>query len=149
MSVLSDNLKRKMRELGWKAKPLSREAGLNDYVVHNILRGSSKKPSADKVDALARVLGVSSAYLLYGDPDPELVPEFAKEKIPWDGILYSKAIHLAEAICKKKHIKFSSSVEYKKKIMQYAQKIYLYAIKKGDNFADEVFAEMIIEEVYE
>lgn len=55
---LVQNLKRLMLRQGWRAAPLSLAAGLHASYVRDILRGRARHPSAERLERLARVLGV-------------------------------------------------------------------------------------------
>ena len=55
---LMQNLKRLMHRQGWRAAPLSLAAGLHASYVRDILRGRARHPSAERLERLARVLGV-------------------------------------------------------------------------------------------
>jgi len=55
---LIQNLKRLMLRQGWRAAPLSLAAGLHASYVRDILRGRARHPSAERLERLARVLGV-------------------------------------------------------------------------------------------
>ena len=64
MTFRVDRLKARMSAVGLNQRSLAVEAGLHEDRVRNILRGRSRNPRADTVDALAMVLGVSATWLL-------------------------------------------------------------------------------------
>jgi SOS-response transcriptional repressor LexA len=59
-----------MDELGMKAAPLAREAGLNISFVRDILRGKTKVPKADNLKKLATALQTTPEALLSGERSP-------------------------------------------------------------------------------
>ncbi len=66
---LMQNLKRLMHRQGWRAAPLSLAAGLHASYVRDILRGRARHPSAERLERLARVLGVPLQDLTGGGRD--------------------------------------------------------------------------------
>jgi len=58
-SLLQSELRRRMVGLDFNQKSLARAAGLNETAVRDILKGRSRNPRIDTLDALARTLGCS------------------------------------------------------------------------------------------
>ena len=77
-TTLASNLRKALDEQGRSVRGLALDAGLLPDAVRNILRGLSKSPHPDSVDAMARVLAISAA-ALYGDA-PWPAGQVAKEK---------------------------------------------------------------------
>jgi transcriptional regulator with XRE-family HTH domain len=67
---LIDRLKHLLATRDMDAKTLSRKAGLSDGAVGDILRGKSTNPKNDTMLNIAKVLGVSVAYLLGESHNP-------------------------------------------------------------------------------
>ena len=64
MAFRTDRLKARMSAAGLNQRSLALAAGLHEDRVRNILRGRSRNPRADTVDALASALDVPAAWLL-------------------------------------------------------------------------------------
>ena len=73
MAFRVDRLKSRMSAVGLNQRSLAVAAGLHEDRVRNILRGRSRNPRADTVDALAVVLGVPATWLL-GQTDTAGLP---------------------------------------------------------------------------
>lgn len=58
-SYLQTELRRRMVEAGFNQKSLARKAGLNETAVRDILKGRSRNPRIDTLEAIARRLGCS------------------------------------------------------------------------------------------
>ena len=67
MTFRADRLKARMSAAGLNQRSLAIKAGLNQDRVRNILRGISRNPRADTVEALAGALGVAATWLLGQD----------------------------------------------------------------------------------
>lgn len=139
-------IKRLMDEQGWKAKPLARAANLNEYVVHNILRGQSKKPSYDKMVAIAGVLGVSVAYLLSDDEEICVQPNFISPGSIFNGFLYADCMDKTLTAYRQRmgepNLKNHS---VRKRLEDVSRMLYVHAQKKELSEPDEVFADILIE----
>ena len=71
MAFRTDRLKARMSATGLNQRSLALAAGLHEDRVRNILRGRSRNPRADTVDALAQALGVPAAWLLGQSAAPQ------------------------------------------------------------------------------
>ena len=67
MTFRADRLKARMSAAGLNQRSLAIKAGLHQDRVRNILRGISRNPRADTVEALAGALGVAVTWLLGQD----------------------------------------------------------------------------------
>jgi len=63
-SVLQKKIKTYLESTGSSIAALERKAGLKTNVVRNVLRGQSKKPTAERLQALATVMGCTVQELL-------------------------------------------------------------------------------------
>lgn len=63
-SELQNRVAERMRQLGLKASPLAKKAGLGESFVRDILRGKTSVPKADNLERLARALDTTSDFLL-------------------------------------------------------------------------------------
>lgn len=93
---LADRIKMRMKEKGWSLAELARESKIAKGYLWEILNGKAKRPSANTLYEIARVLGTSVADLLGKEADagqasapniPDSLRDFAKqEKIPKEDI---------------------------------------------------------------
>ena len=143
MSQLSANIKELMQENSWNGKDLAANSGQKSSDIYNILSGKSLKPSADKIEAIARAFGVSTAKILYGMQDkPDSIIQYEE----WDGLLYNESMNMVRDIYNKRSIKFKSRDEEKTTTMRHTMRVYNYARKRKELSADAIFAEDIIAE---
>ncbi len=136
-----ENIKELMLAKNWSGQELARNSKQKTSDIYNILYGKSKKPSADKVEAIAQAFGVSVSTLLHGKNDK---PDFIPSNDEWDGLLYNDSMTVVRSILAKRGIKFDSREEEKRVLMKYTMRVYNYARKKGEETADAIFAEDII-----
>jgi transcriptional regulator with XRE-family HTH domain len=87
--VLIDRLQRLLNEREISARALSRRAGLGDTYVNDVLSGKNSSPSIPAVQAIARALDTSIAYLVgeTGHQDSVAAPPHAIAAIPMIGIV--------------------------------------------------------------
>jgi transcriptional regulator with XRE-family HTH domain len=141
MSSMIVNIKTLMQEQRWSAKELAERSGQKASDIYNILSGKSKKPSADKIEGIARAFGVTTGKILYGEQDK---PQAIVRDGEWDGLLYSEAMTLVRHICNAHGIEFANREDERTKLMRFASRIYNYARKRNTIHPDSVFAEDII-----
>jgi repressor LexA len=79
-SLLQRELRRRMEAAGYNQKSLARAAGLNQTAVRDILKGRSRHPRSDTLEALARILGCTIDQLT-GRPDFAAVTVGATTKV--------------------------------------------------------------------
>lgn len=130
-----------MDQRGWNGQTLAQRSNQKASDIYNILSGKSKKPSADKVEAIARAFGVSISKLLYGEQEQ---PGFVQPNEEWDGLLYSESMEMVRDIYKKRGFIFKSREDEKNKLMRLAMRVYNYAKKRSELGPDLIFAEDII-----
>jgi phage repressor protein C with HTH and peptisase S24 domain len=75
--TLTSRLERAMRDAGYNPRSLSLAAGLGMTAVRDILDGRIASPRYQTVEALARLLGVSVAWLMNGEAAAEAQPSAA------------------------------------------------------------------------
>ncbi len=128
-----------------KAKNLSiatleREAGVSTYSVQNILRGNTKKPKAEVVQALADVLGCTVRDLLKKDDlFHEENTESPKERLnnPHDyPDLLLKIVEWVNHKGRQENKRMTI-----KQTMTCIEEIYLYSLEKDPTKMDQDFAE--------
>ena len=143
MSQLIASIKELMHEKNWSGKDLADKSGQKTSDIYNILSGKSQKPSADKVEAIARAFGVNITKILYGTPDK---PGTVLPDEEWDGLLYNDAMNAVRSIYKKRGVHFNNRDDEKNATMRHAMRVYTYAKKRKEITADLIFAEDIISE---
>jgi len=139
---LKETIKELMNNRGWTGQELARQSKQKTSDIYNILSGKSKKPSADKVEAIARALGVSISTILTGGHPHN--PEFVTHNEEWDGLLYNDSMHVVREILARNGIKFFSREEENNKVMRFTMRVYNYARKHNVLSPDPIFAEDII-----
>lgn len=143
MSQLIASIKELMQKNKWNAQDLAAKSGQKASDIYNILSGKSKKPSADKIEAIARAFGVSTTKVLYGVQDK---PDSIMPDEEWDGLLYNDSMNLVRDIYNKHGIKFKNREKEKNITMRHTMRVYNYARKRNELIVDAVFAEDIIVE---
>lgn len=78
MSTFAQNLRALMEKHGVSQNELARSAGLTQSAINKILTGKTKQPGIDTTEAIARVLNVSVAQLIY-------TPDLPKDADPVAG----------------------------------------------------------------
>jgi SOS-response transcriptional repressor LexA len=71
-TILQTRLAELLDKRKQKAAPLSRQLGLGESFVRDLLRGKTRSPRAEGLAKLAEALGTTTAYLLGDDVDGEL-----------------------------------------------------------------------------
>lgn len=136
----------KQIEVRLKAKNLSvsmleREAGLKTHAVQNILRGKSKKPSAELLQAIADVLGCTIKELL-SSPDIFHEEELVRSKKEVLEALYDQPEILEKIIQlvnKKAQERQSYLTNYQ--ILNCIQEVYLHSLQKEPPHIDQEFVD--------
>ena len=114
-----------------------RDAGLKTNVARNILRGQSKKPTGQTLQAIAKVMGCTVQDLLNGKT----------ESIDSSYSLLEHPELLMKAL--ESTLKIASSHKYKLKIKQalmIAEQVYGFSLKKNPPIVDENFVEWLFEQ---
>lgn len=75
--TLAERLHETMVDAGLSQLRLAKEAGCNDGYVRDIIRGKVKKPSAEALHRLAKVLRVTPEWLLFGEMEAASAPDKA------------------------------------------------------------------------
>jgi transcriptional regulator with XRE-family HTH domain len=130
-----------MQEKRWNGQDLAAKSCQKSSDIYNILSGKSRKPSADKIEAIARAFGVSTSQILYGTKDkPTSIPPDEE----WDGLLYNESMNVVRDAYRKRGIKFKNRDDEKNTTMRHTLRVYNYAKKRKEITADPIFAEDII-----
>ena len=134
-----------------KAKNLSigtleKEAGLNIHAVRNILRGKSKKPSAESLQAIADVFGCTVRDLLVEDQEIFQGNESIEATEDLLNSFYKYPELLAETLkMVNEKIKKGKQELTIQQVLSSIQEIYLHSLQKNPQEVDENFADWFID----
>lgn len=128
---------------------LEREAGLKAHAVQNILRGKSKKPSAELLQAVADVLGCTIKELL-GNHDIFQEEELTKTKKEILEGSYDQP-ELLEEIIKMVNKKIQASKEQltTQQVLTCVQEVYLNSLQKDPPYINKEFIDWYIDLMFE
>ena len=138
---LAKQISARMQAKNLSSIALEREAGLKPHSVQNILRGKSKKPSAEILQAVSDVLGCTVKDLLQ---DQEIFQEaelsepkkdILKNKYECSNLLMETARTVNDILKQKDNI---LTIE---QVLSCIEKIYLHSLKKDPTQVDKDFAE--------
>lgn len=142
---IAKHISTRMRAKNLSLSELEKEAGLKRNTVQNIMRGRSKRPSADLLQAVADVLGCSVKDLLTQQEisyEENLSPS-NKELLSREyehPELFSEIVIFVNAALKNKENKLTIE-----QFMSCIQEIYLHSLQKDPSQIDEEFAEWWID----
>ncbi|MBA4119033.1 MAG: hypothetical protein C0514_09115 [Candidatus Puniceispirillum sp.] len=142
---MSDNLALKIRDLIDEKKlsvmALEKKSGLKNGAVRNILSGHSKKPSAEILLAISRVLGCTIGELLDEETDPK------DKKNVLNEITFSNKHLLHQTIDHILDFMSRNNIPIKNKdLYESIEKIYQYIERKSGSEFDKEFADWYLEE---
>lgn len=137
-TYLQEKLREKMSETGISAHALEKQAGLKRSAVQNILYGKSKKPSAEILRAISKVLDCSITDLLSqqdaGTQNNYLV-QSSPSSYSLNTSLYAKAVQAANDIFNDNNV----SPE-KQDALNYINELYQYSFNNNNPEIDNNFA---------
>lgn len=144
-TALAQQLSTRMKAKNLSASTLEREAGLKTHAVLNILRGKSKKPSAEALQAIATILGCTVADLLSnqdiffeeddGRPKSELLTT------PYDHpILLEDTIKVVNKKIKQDELHLTVH-----QVLTCVEEIYIHSLQKNLTKADQDFADWFMD----
>lgn len=144
---LQARLRKKMAEAGFSAHALEKQAGLKRSAVQNILYGKSKKPSAEILGAITKILGCSISELLNQQQEnvqlkSNYLLESHADMNELDTALYAKAVQVANNIFQAHQINLN-----KQDALNYINEIYQYALNSHQTDIDIVFAEWLAKKI--
>lgn len=141
-SFLQRRIKNYLDASGLSVAALERQAGLKMNVARNILRGQSKKPSAETLQAIANVMECSVQDLLGVRKE-----SFASTMRPPDdgSPLVAYPVILSESLeCVLKIIRESGYNVTVKQTLAIVEEVYAYSIKKSPPHVEGDFVEWFI-----
>lgn len=149
-STLQEKLKEKLSETGLSVNALEKQAGLKRSAVQNILHGKSKRPSADILLAISKILGCTMSDLLgQADNSTARIEEHSllySSPANDDGYLntdlYINAVKRAQKNFTKHRIHPS-----KQEALNYIYEIYQYSANTDSKEIDPRFAEWLLNKI--
>lgn len=139
---LSARIKAKSLSVG----ELEKVAGLKTHAVRNIVRGKSKRPSAEILQAVSDILGCTVKDLLTGDGIFEVQEtphqsrdDLLKEEFDHPKLLLETVNFVLQAFDQKQN---TVSV---RQALNCVEEIYLHSLEKKENQVDKAFGEWFIE----
>ncbi len=155
MTPLQKQLNTRIQNMRIPVRQLEREAGLKANAITNILRGESKKPSAESLVAIARVLECTVEDLLEAQKiiprrqekmgQVEAIFKEGDDKLPIEDVdLFSKATGAVLCMAQKKE----KTLSYEK-FLFLAREVYRYSIEHSLDEVDDRFAGWIIDRTLE
>lgn len=151
MSNLKAEIKKRLDEKDMSVNALERDASLKKGTVQNIMRGKSKHPRIDILQAIATHLGCSTSDL-FGQGNATLMtstveemekcdmPIVAAKSTEWNAALYIECLQHVQESCLRNNF-----IADKETILRYTDEIYDYSIKSGTYLIDIRFAEWILD----
>lgn len=141
-TFLQQKLKAKIQETGISVHALEKKAGLKPSAVQNILQGRSKKPNAEILHAVAKVLGCN-IYELIGSEPSTIVSQVTTGMMEviyddYKSELFLEAVRMANKIFKTKGIKPTNQIAF-----SYICDIYGYSIETKATTIDVRYAEWL------
>ena len=142
---IAKQISTRMRAKNLSLTTLEKEAGLRPHAVQNILRGKSKKPSAEILQAVADVLGCSVKDILRPqDPYPE--EELSSSKKEFLSHPYEHQELFEETVKFVNHaLKTKENPLTIEQFMRCVEEIYIQSLQKDATKVDEEFGEWWID----
>lgn len=142
---MSSNLAYKIKRLAHSQSlsimALEKKSGLKNGSIRNIVSGHSKKPSAEHLLAICKVLGCSIGELL--DEDLAL----KNQEKPFPDIIFQQKDLLHQTINHVLNFMKKNNITIKnKELYEAVEKIYLYIERKNNNEFDSEFADWYLED---
>ncbi len=133
----------RMRAKNLSVSTLEKEAGLKPHAVQNILRGKSKRPSADILQAVADVLGCTVKDLMHRQETYEEASQSKKELLSHKykhPELFLEIVKFANNALEEKDNELTIE-----QFINCIEEIYLQSLQKDPSKIDEEFAEWWID----
>jgi transcriptional regulator with XRE-family HTH domain len=139
-SLLRDRLKDKLQKQNLSVHALEKAAGLKRSAVDNILRGKSKKPSADILSSISRILNCSVDSLLGNAENTDILGRTQgmspdQKQILFNTQMYADAVSVASEVFFQKKPDVTETTA-----LQFIQEVYTYSLQAGLDHIDRKFA---------
>lgn len=136
---LALNIKKIIDDSGLSVLGLEKKSGLKLHAIQNILTGRSKKPSAEVVLTISKVLGCTVEEL-FGEENEEGQSGFVKETDILHPETFKDACLYVFDFYKKHKTPFTN-----KDFVEIVMQIYLYSIQNEHKTLDDRFAQWFLE----
>jgi len=141
---LANQISTRMRAKNLSVASLEREAGLKSHSVRNILRGRSKRPSAEVLLAVADVLGCTINELMVKEDIFENIGYSGdKQEILNAPYVPSNLMKTAVQVVNDK-VKRKRKTLTLKQFLSCAEEVYIHALQRGGK-VDEAYADWFID----
>lgn len=139
---LQQQIRERMLDKNLSVAALERKAGLRMSAVRNILRGQSKRPSAENLRAIAKTLECSITDLIGPDPEAAAPPEPKGSSIRFTEpqLLLDSSKIIVEILSSKDH---SLTVE---NVLDLIGQVYLYSAQNQESEIDTRFANWVVDQ---
>lgn len=144
MSTLAKQLALRLKAQNLTPAALEKKAGLTAHSVLNIVRGKSKKPSAQNLHAISNVLGCTIPDLLedneiFHEPDGSMTTEELLNSTYKTLELFQKVLSIVNKKIAKDKLSLSTQ-----QVFICVQEVYLHSLQKKLNTADPVFLDWFL-----
>ena len=138
-TALQNMLQDYIDQNGLSIAGMERQAGLKINVIRNILRGQSKRPTAETLQAISKLMGCSIQDLLQGGEVSDSVQSTSSDQlIEHPEMLKEITVVLMDA-SQKKNIQLTF-----KQFSRALEESYAYSLKKTPPLIDHTFIEWIL-----
>lgn len=128
---------------GLSVAGMERNAGLRVNVIRNVLRGQSKRPTTQTLQALAKLMGCEIQDLLSEDGDHSTSSiQMASETVIKKPEILKKVLDVALEVCDKTDITLTM-----KQLSSILDEVYSYTIKKSPPEVDADFVKWYISKI--
>lgn len=145
VTPIAKQIATRMKAKDFSLSELGKAAGVKLHAIQNILRGTSKKPNAETLQAIADALGCSIKDLLNkeGIFREEEIPELTEELL---NTPYEHPALLAEIVqWVNEKINQEKKIIPVKQVLVCIEEIYLHSLQKDPTKIDQPFAEWFFE----
>jgi len=140
-SGLAFKIKSLAEEKGFSIMSLEKQAGLKNGAIRNIVNGHSKKPSAEHLLAISRILGCTIGELLDEETDSKDKKNVLTEVTFHNKYLLHQTIDHILDFMTRNNIPITNKDFYES-----IEKIYQYNARKSESGFDKEFADWYLEE---
>lgn len=141
-TALQKTIKSYIDSNGLSVAGMEREAGLRINVIRNILRGQSKRPTAETLQALAKLMGCSIQDLLFENDERVNSEQGADDTVIENPGVLKDILDLTFEVCHDKQVHLTT-----KQISSILENAYLYSMKKTPPGIDRVFIEWYLSKI--
>lgn len=143
---LAKQISIRMKARNLSVASLEKEAGLKTHAVRNILRGKSKKPSAEILQAVSDVLGCSVKDLLedqdlFSEEQNDFIAdsEFLNENYEYPKLLLETTQFVNDYISENQY-EFTNQ-----QVIKSIEEIFLYSLKKDPRKVDQTYGRWFLD----